>query len=167
MYLYTSISLELLTIVCCSLTLASGYSHSTLFTFVCSEVSCLCSTLALTTSWLFTSSAPIHNELSFEMFLAMFVLLTTSGGTMHGIILYCSVCQMGVRQWTRGRTYIYMEEYERMNDINVHDGPGRLDMCAWGGGVRNCVWICLPYSTWALIEFICSFFHSNPKKQIM
>ena len=110
---------------------------------------------------------PIHNELSFEMFLAMFVLLTTSGGTMHGIILYCSVCQMGVRQWTRGRTFIYMEEYEHLNDINVHDGPGRLDMCAWGGGVRNCVGIYLPYSTWALIEFICSFFHSIPKPQIM
>lgn len=30
-----------------------------------------------------------------------------------------------------------MEEYERMNDINVHDGRGRLDMCARGGGVRN------------------------------
>jgi hypothetical protein len=26
--------------------------------------------------------------------------------------------------------HLFMEEYERMNDINVHDGRGRLDMCA-------------------------------------
>lgn len=38
-----------------------------------------------------------------------------------------------------------MEEREHMNDINVHDGLGRLDMCPRGGGMRNCVWNYLPY----------------------
>lgn len=49
---------------------------------------------------------------------------------MHGIILNCSVWQMGglMVQWRKD--IFFMEAYEHMNDINVHDSPGRLDMCA-------------------------------------